>query len=79
MRQSTNLWLVQDNGLSPVQRKAVILNDDCLWLIVRLGKNFSEIWMKIQPFLYKKYFWMCRLQDGGHLSRLAGVIAWWDN
>ena len=39
-----------DNGLSPDQHQAIVWkNADLLWN-GPLGKNFNEIWIKIQTF-----------------------------
>ena len=38
-------WVIigADNGLSPVQRQAIIWTNDGILLMQPLGKNFSEI------------------------------------
>ena len=43
-----------DNGLSPIQRQAIIWTNAWLLSIGPLGTNFSEIWIKIQNFTFKK-------------------------
>ena len=43
-----------DNGLSPILRQAIIWASTRLLLIESLGTNFSEIWVKIQNFSFKK-------------------------
>ena len=43
-----------DNGLSPCQRQAIIWTNDGILLIVPLGKNLSEILIKIHTFSFKK-------------------------
>ena len=44
-----------DNGLSPVQRQAIIWTNSELLSIGPLGRNFSEICIEIQTFSSKKY------------------------
>ena len=43
-----------DNGLSPGRRQAIIWTIAGIFLIGPLGKNFSEIWTKIQNFSFMK-------------------------
>ena len=42
--------IVSGIGLSPAWHQAITLNNAVLLSIEALGKNFSEIWMKIQNF-----------------------------
>ena len=43
-----------DNGLSPGRRQAIIWTNACVLLIRTLGTNFSENFIGIQTFLFKK-------------------------
>ena len=43
-----------DNGLSPSRRQAINRTNAGLKSIGPIGTNFNEIWIKIQPFYYKK-------------------------
>ena len=43
-----------DNGLSPGRRQAIIWTNAGILLIGPLGTNFSEIWIKIDIFSFKK-------------------------
>ena len=43
-----------DNGLSPDRRQAIIWTNAGLLLIGPLGTNFSEIWIEILTFSFKK-------------------------
>ena len=49
-------WVIigSDNGLSPVQRQAMIWTNAGILLIGPLGTNFSEILIGIQTFSFKK-------------------------
>ena len=49
-----------DNGLSPGRRQAIIWINARLMLIRPLGTNFSEIWIGIQTFSFKKMQLKCR-------------------
>ena len=54
-----------DNGLSPGRRQAIIWTNAEIMLIRPL-ENFSEIWIGIQTFSFKKCTWKCRLRNGVH-------------
>ena len=43
-----------DNGLSPGRRQAIIRTNAGMLLIGTLGTNFSEIWIEIHAFSFKK-------------------------
>ena len=43
-----------DNGLAPERCQAIIWTNDDILLIGHLGTNFSEIWIGIQTFSFKK-------------------------
>ena len=43
-----------DNGLSPGRRQAIIWTNAAILLIGPLGTNFSEIFIEIQTFWFKK-------------------------
>ena len=43
-----------DNGLSPGRRQAIIWTNAGILLIGPLGTNFSEIWIEIDTFTFKK-------------------------
>ena len=43
-----------DNGLSPGRRQAIIWTNDEMLLIGPLGTKFSELWISIQTFSFKK-------------------------
>ena len=47
-----------------VWHQANIWTNAGLLLIGLMGTNFSEIWFKMQPFLYKKINQKCCLQNG---------------
>ena len=50
-----NLAIIgSDNGLSPGRRQAIIWTNAGILLIGHLGTNFSEIWIWIQTFSFKK-------------------------
>ena len=61
-----------DNGLSPGQSLAIILNNAGLLLIEPLGTNFSEISIVIQTFSFKK---MHRLRNGVHF--VSASMCWY--
>ena len=42
------------NGLSPGRRQAIIWTNDGILLIGTLGTNFSDIWIEILTFSFKK-------------------------
>ena len=46
--------IASDNGLSPSQRQAIIRTSAGILLIGPLGTNFSEIWIEILTFSFKK-------------------------
>ena len=46
--------IASDNGLSPGRRQAIIWNNGGILSIGLLGSNFSEIWIKILTFSFKK-------------------------
>ena len=54
-----------DNGSLPDQRQAIICTNGGILLIGTIGRNFSEIWIKMQQSSYEKMN-MNRLQNGGH-------------
>ena len=61
-----NLTIIgQDNGLSPDRHQAIIWNNAGILLIGPLKTNFSEIFVKIQAFSFKKR----------HLKMSSGK--WW--
>ena len=45
-----------DNGLSPGRRQAIIWTNTGILLIRPLGRNFSEILIRIQTFSFKKMY-----------------------
>ena len=45
-----------DNGLSPGQRQAIIWTNAGILLIAPLGTNFSEIFIEIYTFSFKKIY-----------------------
>ena len=48
-------WRIgSDNGLSPGWHQAIILTKAGILLIWSLGTNFSEIWINIHTFSFKK-------------------------
>ena len=55
-----------DNGLSPNRRQAVIWTSDTILLIGPLRTNFSEIFIEIYTFSFRKCIWKCCLVNGGH-------------
>ena len=46
--------IASDNGLSPSRRQAIIWTNARILLIRPLGTNFSEIWIEIHTFSFKK-------------------------
>ena len=56
-----------DNGLSPIQREAIIWTNAGILLIRNLGTNLSEILIQIHIFSNKKMHWKCRLENGDHI------------
>ena len=58
-----------DNGLSPGRRQTIIWTNAGILLIGPLGTNFSEIFIEIHTFSFKKCIRKCRLRNGVHLSR----------
>ena len=51
----SNLTIIgSDNGLSPGRRQVIIWTDAGTLLIGPLGTNFSEIWIQILTFSFKK-------------------------
>ena len=67
MRRWTGSTLAQTmNGLSLIRRKAIIWTSVGILLIGPLGTHFSEIWIKIRNFSFKKMYLKCRLGNGGH-------------
>ena len=63
-----------DNGLSPGRRQAIIWTNAGILLIGALGTNVSEILVKIVHFHWRKCFWKCRLEKGGHL--VSASMCW---
>ena len=55
-----------DNGLSPGRRQAIIWTNAGILLIRPLGTNFNGILIEIETFLFKKIYFNCRLENGGH-------------
>ena len=53
-----------DNGLSPVQRQAIIKTNATIMLIGTLGTKFSEIFSKIFTLYSRKCIWKYRLWNG---------------
>ena len=43
-----------DNGMSPGRRQAIIWTNDWILSIGPLGTNFSEIWIEVHTFSFKK-------------------------
>ena len=74
-----------DNGLSPIRRQAIIWTNAGLLLIGHQGTNFSEIWIEIPTFSFKKMcltissakcrpFCLCLLYKGSTLEGLLCEI-----
>ena len=55
-----------NNGLSPGRRQAIIWTNDGILLIEPLGTKFSEIWIEIHTFSFKKMHLKKRQEIGGH-------------
>ena len=56
------------SGLVPVWHQTITwINTDLLWTGT-MGTNFSEIWIKTQPFSLKKYISICCLQNVSHFG-----------
>ena len=63
--------IVSDNGLSPIRRLAIVwTNAGILW-IGPLGTNFSEIFIEIYLFSFKKIYFPCWM-----LSQNVSPIQW---
>ena len=60
------LWnsLLEDNGLAPGRRQAIIRTNARILLIGPLGTNFIETLIGIETFTLKKCTWSCRLRNG---------------
>ena len=52
--QWTGVIIGSGNGLAPVRRQAITWTNDDLLLFRPFRRNFSEIWIKIQNFSFKK-------------------------
>ena len=61
-----------DNGLSPIQRQAIIWTYIGLLSIEPLWTNLSEISIKLLNSHALKRIWKHRLRDGGHFVRGVG-------
>ena len=61
--------IASDNGLSPVQRQAIIWTNAGKLSIGPLGTNFSEILIESHISSFKKMQLKRRLQSSGNLSR----------
>ena len=80
-----NLTIIgSDNGLSPGRRQAIISTSADILFIGPLGTNFSEIFIEIKTFSFKKSVWKCRLRNGGHFASASMCYApshyqnqWW--
>ena len=55
-----------DNGLAPGRRQAIIWTNAGILLFENLEKNFSEILIKINTFLFKKMRLKMSSGNGGH-------------
>ena len=56
-----------DKGLSPGRPQVIILTNAGMLL----WTNFSEIWIEIHTFLFKKIHIKCRLLNGSHFVSIA--------
>ena len=65
MRRWTGPSLVQVNGLSPIRHRAITWTNAGLLTIGLLGTNFSEIWIVILSFSFRKM----------HLKMLSAKMA----
>ena len=68
-----HLFRNSGNGSSSIRRHAITQTNADLLSLVPQGANFNEIWIKIQNFHYRKWIWICRLQNVGHLPKLHYV------
>ena len=48
------MYIGSDNGLTPIQRHAIIETNPVLLSIGYVGKSFNEILVKIRSFSFKK-------------------------
>ena len=55
-----------DNGLSPTRRQAIIWTNAGILLIRPLQTNFSEIFIEVYTFSFKKMHRKCSLENDGH-------------
>ena len=55
-----------NSGLSPGRRQPIIWTGDGILLITPLGKNFSEIFIEIHTFSFKKIHLKMSSGNGGH-------------
>ena len=60
-----------DNGLSPGH---YIWTNAGILLIGPLRTNFSEILIKINPYISRKCIWICCLENGGHF--VSASMCW---
>ena len=66
-----------DNGFSPGRRQAIIWTNAGILLIRPLETNFSEIFIGIQTFSFKKkLIWKCRLPNGAICLGLNVLTHW---
>ena len=65
MRQMNRVSIGSDNGLSPIQRQAIIWTNARLSSVRPLGTNFSEI-LKYKNFHLEKCIWKYRRRKGDH-------------
>ena len=71
------------NGLSPGWSLAIIWTNAGILLVGPLGTNFSETFIEIETFSFKKMIWMCRLRNVvNFVSALIAIISvsyyYWD-
>ena len=60
-----------DNDLSPGRRQAINWTNAGILLIGSLETNFNEILIEIHIFLFKKIYFKCRLENGGHFVSMC--------
>ena len=54
------------SDIMAIRRQAIIWTNAGVSLIGPLETNFSEIFVEMYTFSFKKMHWKCRLENGGH-------------
>ena len=67
-----------DNGLSPGRRQAITCTNADLLSVGPVGTNFSEIWIEIYSFWFKKCIWKCCLKKWRPFRISFNVLMYYD-